>query len=87
MWPTSITTGVTLDYVKTPAFPEWDGMDVVGGNILYNPMGSTDFELHPALEQDLIHRILFYAGVSIRQQDIVQAMQYIAGFDQQIEKS
>ena len=87
VYPSTITSGVSVDYVKRPSFPEWTGMTVLGGTVLFNPNGSNDFDLHPAMEQDLIHRILYYAGVSLRQQDIVQAMQAIASYDEQIEKS
>ena len=76
-----------VDYVRQPVEPRWDSW-VVGasGVSIFNNSSSQDFELHPAMEQDLIHRILFYAGVSIREEGVSQLIQGIASNDTQEEK-
>ena len=76
-----------VDYVRQPAEPRWDSWQVgAGGVSIFNNSSSQDFELHPAMEQDLIHRILFYAGVSIRAEGVSQLIQGIAIGDTQEEK-
>jgi hypothetical protein len=73
VYPITITSGVTCNYIKTPEPPKWT-YNTVGGNPLFNISASDyqDFEIHPADEQRLIVKILGYAGLSIREADIVQ---------------
>ena len=76
-----------VDYVRQPTEPVWDSWQVgAGGVSIFNNTSSQDFELHPAMEQDLIHRILFYAGVSIREEGVSQIIQGISQRDTQEEK-
>jgi hypothetical protein len=42
------------------------------GAYVYNNLASTNFELHPAEQTELITRILLYAGVVIQSQEIIQ---------------
>ena len=42
---------------------------------LYNPFTAIDFELHASEETELVYKILKYAGVSIRRQDLPQVAQ------------
>jgi len=74
--------GIKMSYVKVPLPPKW-GYFVVGGKALYDtsiydPISNitgktTHFELHPAEEGELVYKILKYAGVSMRRDDIMKA--------------
>jgi hypothetical protein len=82
VFPNSITTGVKLDYLKKPLRPKWGY--VLNGTIpYYDPTvfdpdndsydvsaKSYNFELHPSEENNLVVRILNYAGIVIKQQDV-----------------
>ena len=61
-------------YVRKPQTPYW-GYIVVNGNALYDSGNKTDFELHPAEETELVYKILKFAGVSMRRDDLTQAGQ------------
>jgi len=82
VYPNTITTGVKADYLKTPIRPKWgyvlqnntpyyDPTVFDPANDSYNtPAKSYNFELHPSEENNLVIRILTYAGVVIKQGDI-----------------
>ena len=82
--PTSIITAgdIQVDYIKKPTNPIW-GFDVGGlGQYIYNsnlfnsattPTGSRNFEIHISEQTELILKILLYAGIIIRDPNIVQA--------------
>ena len=61
-----------IDYYIVPAKPTW-GYVVVNGNALYNSNTSTDFQLHPSEEENLISRILILSGTTIKQPELQQA--------------
>lgn len=74
-FPSDYRGPITMFYVRRPVDPNWgflsdpmmnDGMPV------YNMATSTNFELHPSEEHELVYRILYLAGVTIKQQDLVQ---------------
>lgn len=71
VFPTSITTNVSITYVRKPNAVNWAYQTVVG-NALYNASGSTDFELHASEETNLVLKVLLYAGVSIKDSNIAQ---------------
>ena len=84
VFPESYTEAITMFYVRRPVDPSWgflsdpmmnDGMPV------YNMATSTNFELHPSEEHELVYKILTLAGVTIKQQDIQAFGQ---GKDQQV---
>ena len=60
-------------YYKVPTTPKWTYLTTAGGDPIYNPSASDfqDFELHPEEETQLIVKILRYAGVTIRAEDVV----------------
>jgi len=62
---------VLISYIQTPAVPNW-GYVVVNDKALYNSTSSTDFELHPSEESELVYRILALAGVAIEKPQLVQ---------------
>ncbi len=75
VYPTSITTAsdIKVSYIRKPANVVW-GFTVGGLNqYIYSSSASTQFELHPSEQNEVIMRILAYAGVVIRDPQIVQA--------------
>lgn len=73
VYPVSIITGVSASYIRKPAVPKWT-YTVVSGNPQFNASAGDyqDFEIHPSDESRLVVKILGYAGVSIREADVVQ---------------
>jgi len=72
--PTLLNTDVlSMVYYKTPADPKWTYLTTSGGDPIYNASASDhqDFELHPEEETQLIVKILRYAGVSIREENVI----------------
>lgn len=74
VYPSSIQTGVTADYIRYPADPKWTYI-TVGDAPLFNPAAPDyqDFELPLSDEMNLITRILQMVGISIREADLVAA--------------
>jgi len=86
IYPATIITGVTCDYIRTPATPKWTYTTVAGNPVFNISAGDyQDFEIHPADESRLVIKILGYAGVSIREQDIVQYAELQEGQKKQTE--
>ncbi len=78
-----VTDGdIQVEFIKKPAPPIW-GFDVGSlGQYVYNsspfdpsasPTGSRNFEIHISEQTSLIIKILLYAGIVIRDPQIVQA--------------
>lgn len=88
IYPISIVTGAEVDYIRTPAIPNW-GYSGLGGTRkpLYNSGTSTNFELHIADQYKLVQEILKYAGIQIKEQDIAVAAQTLDQADDQTKKS
>ena len=82
VYPSTITTGVKLDYLKQPVRPKWGYVSNVTipyydptafdpDNDSYDVAAkSYNFELHPSEENNLVVNILNYAGVVIKQPDV-----------------
>lgn len=70
--PTSIADAVRCNYVRRPTDPHW-GYVTISGDPVYNADSSTDFEISQPYEPELVIRICKYAGLSIREADVVQA--------------
>lgn len=66
---------VTVEYIKKPVEVVW-GYNV--SNNLYDSSTTTDFELHPSEEPELVIKILELAGIATKQIDIAQ---YAGGVD------
>ena len=81
-----LTSGVTCNYIKRPATAEWAGA-LVDGSKLQNSSGSTDFELHPSEETELVIKILELAGISTRELQIYQIAAQEEAKNTQQEKS
>tara|TARA_R110000803_G_scaffold41754_1_gene89730 strand:- start:298 stop:750 length:453 start_codon:yes stop_codon:yes gene_type:complete len=73
IYPSTIVASVTCSYIRTPEPPKWT-YNVISGNPVFNISAGDyqDFEIHPSDEARLIVKILGYAGVSIREADVVQ---------------
>ena len=72
-YPT-ITNWVRCNYTRQPVVPSW-GYVVVNEKAMYDPFYTTDFELHPSEESELVYKILKFAGVTMQKQDIMRAGQ------------
>jgi len=73
MYPTSIISGVTLQYIRYPRLPKWTWLNVgVNGDPVFNSSAADyiDFELPETDSPLLISKILQYAGISIREADV-----------------
>ena len=84
LYPLDYTGAITMTYVRKPVDPVWAYMDDPSGEPIYNAAASTQFELHPSDEQDLVYKILTMAGVAIKQPDVSG---YGQGKDQQIQQT
>ena len=92
VYPTSITNSgdITFTYIKKPKSPYWAfTQDATTGAYIFAPTGAArqDFELHPSEQNEIILRILVYAGVIIRDPQIVQAASQKVQLDNMNEKS
>ena len=75
--PSSITK-VSYDYILRPVEPQWNYTVGSVGQFVFNATNATnnnsvDFQLHSSEQVELILRILSYAGIIIRDPNIVQA--------------
>ena len=90
VYPTSITSEISCTFLRKPLNPVWNftGNDANNNyQYVYDSVNSVSFELHPSEQTDLILKILLYAGVVIKDPQIIQvAAQQIAS-DMQNEKS
>tara|TARA_R100000908_G_C3749238_1_gene144055 strand:- start:1478 stop:2158 length:681 start_codon:yes stop_codon:yes gene_type:complete len=81
--------GVTFsyDYVRRPVVPKW-GFVVVGGKALYDgSAGKTvNFELHQSEENELVYKILKFAGLSMKRDDLASGGQGLETVQLQQEK-
>lgn len=73
VYPETITTGVSVNYLRFPSSVVW-GFTVNSnlGNYIYNSALSTNFELHQSEQVELVVRILEYAGIVIRDPQVIQ---------------
>ena len=78
-------TPTEISYVKKPVKAVWDYF-VVNNKALYNNTTSVQFELHPSEETELIYKILKFAGVAMKRDDIMRAAQNMEASQVQQEK-
>jgi hypothetical protein len=69
--PLSIQSNVQANYIRKPVDPHW-GYTTVGGDPVYNSTNTTDFEISEEDETELVIKICKYAGLSIRERDVIQ---------------
>lgn len=75
VYPTTINSNVTIQYLRYPKDPNWTYSTSPLGDPLFNPGAATyqDFELPLDDFANLVIKILQYSGISIREQDVVAA--------------
>lgn len=77
VYPTTITTNVTAQYVRYPKDPNWTYVSINGGDPVFNPLapgpGYQDFELPSSDFSNLVVKILYYCGVQIREEQVTAA--------------
>ena len=59
------------DYIRRPTTPNW-GYTEINGAALYNSANSTDFELHESEESALVVKILLLAGITLKDNNVIQ---------------
>ena len=75
VYPTTILTNITTQYLRYPKDPVWAYTNISAGQPVFNPSNAfyQDFELPLSDFSGLVVKILQYAGVSIREMEVVQA--------------
>jgi hypothetical protein len=75
VYPTTITTNVTAQYVRYPKDPNWTYSSINTGDPIFNPSaaGYQDFELPNSDFANLVVKILYYSGVQIREEQVTAA--------------
>tara|TARA_X000001382_G_scaffold67507_1_gene46908 strand:- start:13931 stop:14659 length:729 start_codon:yes stop_codon:yes gene_type:complete len=71
VYPKKIKSGISCTYINKPQDVRW-GYIVVNEKALYDGLNSTNFQLHPSDEVDLVIKILKLAGVSMKNMELVQ---------------
>ena len=71
VYPTTITSGVTCNYIARPATVKW-AYTVVFEQAMYNSNNSVNFELHESEETELVIKILSLAGVMLKDPNMYQ---------------
>ena len=73
VYPTTITSGITVMYVRYPVSPKWTYTTVSGSPVFNQSAGDyQDFELPTSDLPTLVLKILQLAGVNIREPEVVQ---------------
>ena len=76
IFPTTINSGqdVQAEYIRYPKDPKWTYITLYNGEPMFDQTAADyqDFELPIDDSNDLVAKILQYAGVSIREADVVQ---------------
>lgn len=78
---------VTVEYVRKPVDVEWVYTIGAVGQYVYDNVNSVDFEIDDVDQTELILKILAYAGVVVRDQEITQAAMSAALQQDQLEQS
>jgi hypothetical protein len=90
VYPTTIATSadITISYIKKPANPVWNySVNTTTGAFIYTDAGSTQFELHPTEQVNIILQILLYSGIIIRDPQIIQSAAKLVQEAEIIEKT
>ena len=68
---TPSTHNINASYIKQPTTVQWNGYNTPSGQ-LYNETESTNFELHPSEEPNLVLNILKLAGIAMKDASLYQ---------------
>ena len=74
------------NYVRKPIDPVW-GYNTINSDPVYNSDSSTNFEIPSSDEASLVIKICKLAGLSIRENDVVQATTAMEGIEYQKQNS
>lgn len=87
IFPDTIT-GAVIDcqYVRYPLDPKWAYQTLLNGEPMFDQGLSIDFELPDSDEPMLVVKILQYAGISIRETEVVNAMTTMEANENQQEQ-
>lgn len=86
--PTNIVSNVSATYIRKPISPKWDFIvDTITQAYVYDYNESVNFELDSIEQTALIMRILLYAGVIIKDPQVVQVASSQIQQEQANEKS
>ena len=86
VYPTTIQTGVTISYLKTPADIVWGYTQGTLGQYIYNAGTSTNFELNVSEQTNVVTRVLSYAGIIINDPTIIQSAMQETQLEEQNSK-
>jgi hypothetical protein len=86
--PTSIVSNVIASFIRKPIAPKWDfTVDTASQAYVYNYNTSVNFELDAIEQTSLVIRILLYAGVVVKDPQVVQVAASQIQQEQANEKS
>jgi hypothetical protein len=87
VYPTTITSGVSSQYLRLPKDPKWTYVNIVAGEPVFDQSAGDyqDFELPYQDEPSLVNKILEYAGMSIREPEVVNLGAGLEAKEQQTE--
>ena len=87
VYPTTINTDISCTYLRKPLSPLWNFTAVAPSfQYVYDAGGSVNFELHPVEQTEVILRILMYAGVIVKDAQLIQSAGQQIAIDNQNEK-
>tara|TARA_R100000995_G_scaffold26151_2_gene11409 strand:- start:4542 stop:5246 length:705 start_codon:yes stop_codon:yes gene_type:complete len=67
-----ISGPIEISYIRKPNKVVW-GYVVLNEKALYNAGAAVDFDLHHAEENELVYKILGYAGITLKKPDVIQS--------------
>jgi len=87
VYPDTITNNINIYYVRYPQDPKWT-YTVVNGSPLFNQSANDyqDFELAISDFPKLVLKICEYAGVNIRESEVVQAARTEEAYTDQMQQ-
>jgi len=80
-----VGTAAHCTYTRQPSKPNWSYV-VVDGKAMHDPFEKVNFELHPSEENELTYKILKFAGLSMKKDDIAKGGQGLETLQVQQEK-
>ena len=82
----AISSNIDISYIRKPNHVSW-GYVVVGGNAMYDPTNTSNFELHASDEGEIVNRITAFAGISMQKQELFANIASMESGRTQQEKS
>lgn len=76
VYPTTITSGLELEYIRYPKVPNWTYTTLSNGEASFDPTSATyqDFEVPEEENYSLVQKICQYCDVQIGQEAVIQYM-------------